>query len=203
MGQVPLFQAGGDPNHQLKGISVIGLFRPVPKVTGKVYPINVGRLTSAAIPAVDTIYFAPFFMPDTFTMTAAKLRVGTGGAGSSIKGGIWANSPISNRPLGAPLIVDNTGVATTGTGVTVSLALAGTLNPGFYWFGVKTTGTPPALQALDTSTLVANMMGLSDPVNITISFADAYANALPTIAEGASFSETASNVIYQCSPVSA
>jgi hypothetical protein len=34
--------------------------------------------------------------PANFSFTGLRLRVQTGGAGSSVKGGIWANSPVTN-----------------------------------------------------------------------------------------------------------
>ena len=71
--------------------------------------------TASAITAIDIIYFYPFVMPRSITFTNGLARVQTGGAGSSMKMGVWANSTISNRPLGAPLYKDDTGVATTAS----------------------------------------------------------------------------------------
>jgi hypothetical protein len=116
---------------------------------------------------------------------SGALRSAVGGAGSSAKVGVWANSNLSGRPVGAPLLADNTGAATTGTGQ-IALAMAGTLNPGTYWAGTKITGTGPQLTSAN------QILGYGVPNGNTlsalcISFADAYANALPTLAEGASF----------------
>ncbi len=120
------------------------------------------------------------------------MRVAAGGAASSTKTAIWADSAVSHLPLGAPLYVDNTGVATTGA-ADVALAFgAGTLAPGTYWFGSKYTGTLPTMIAA-TFLLPGDWMFLTgiaaatSVANPFISVASAYANAMPTIAEGAAF----------------
>lgn len=188
--QFPVFQAGGDPTHTFKGVSVIGLFRPVPKVTGRFYALSNCGTTNGAIAAIDTLYFWPFFMPEPFTFTAGKVSVVTGGAASSIKGGIWANSQISNLPVGAPLVADNTGVATTASATNVTLALAGTLQSGFYWVGIKGTGTLPTVAGLSTGDWTQFMMGGVSMGTQGFSLADTYSNNLPTLAEGQAFTNS-------------
>ena len=120
------------------------------------------------------------------TFTNGAIRVATGGAGSSVKVGIWANSTVSGRPVGAPVIADNTGAATTGTGqIAVTLA-ATTLQPGWYWIGSKFTGTLPS--TVSGSGVLGWGFHQGGNVSATqISFADTYSNNMPTLAEGASF----------------
>lgn len=154
-------------------------------LAGKQYSLWQGAIQNAVIPAVDIIYFYPIYIPLTLVFTSGAIRVATGGAGSSVKIGIWRNSPVSGRPLGAPVAVDNTGAATTGTGQ-IAIAIAATLTPGWYWVGTKTTGTPC------TPVATNGILGFNVPQGSTvsaglISFGDAYANAMPTLAEGASF----------------
>ncbi len=152
---------------------------------------------SSAVSAVDIIYFVPFMLPRPISFSAGTIRVITGGAGSSVKAGIWANSPVSDYPLGAPLYVDNTGVATTGNNTSPAIALGtGSLAANtLYWWGAKFTGTLPSI--LSTGSNVSTYCRLRGGVtaNQTASgFADAYANDMPTMAEGASFTTVVTSV---------
>ncbi len=163
-------------------------------LAGRGYLMMEGQPSNAAIAAVDTLYFYPFRVFSTLAFVSARYRVATGGAGSSIKAGIWANSIVSQKPLGAPLFADNTGVATATSTTTVTLVMSGTLAPGIYWVGVKATGTLPTMRAqADTNNFVSFLCGApnggADAPHVTTGFsiADAYANNLPTIAEGATF----------------
>ena len=154
-------------------------------LTGKNYTmIAGGSLASTAVTAVDIIYFYPFPVFAPITFTGAAIRSSVGGVGSSVKSGIWLNSAISHRPVGLPLYSDNSGPATTGTGQ-IAIPMTGVLDPGWYWFGSKFTGTLPSIQStnfpmgafIPNSNLVS-ALGLSLP--------DAYANDIAafTIAEG-------------------
>ncbi len=147
--------------------------------------------TAAAVPAVDVVYLYPFQILSRVTVASLRIRLTAGGAGSSAKGAIWANSFVSMRPLGAPLLVDNTGVATTSSNADASLAASGTLNSGVYWAGTKFTGTlPSTLSIAANNTWVQFMVGAATAggaAQNAYSFADAYANAMPTFTEGASF----------------
>ena len=147
--------------------------------------------TGAAVPAIDTIYLYPFPVFSRITLAALRIRVSTGGAGSSAKCAVWANSFTSMRPLGAPLLVDNTGVATTASSADAAFAITGTLNTGIYWVGTKFTGTlPSTLSVPANNTWVSFMAGLpiaGGASQNAYSFADTYSNNMPTFAEGASF----------------
>lgn len=165
-------------------------------IASRCYALGVYWASSAAVAAIDTIYFYPFVLPAPISFTSGSMRVATGGAGSAVKAGIWANSPVSNRPLGAPLYTDNTGVATTGAGV-VAIALgSGSLEAGvMYWWGSKFTGTLPSMNSLASQeTTTAFFAGLASSAGIgaaAYAYADTYANSMPTIAEGGSFTNPA------------
>lgn len=159
-----------------------------------VYPLFRGLTTNAAVAAINTIYFVPFVLARPLNFDRGYVYVTAGGAGSAVKTGIYADSPLTNRPVGAPLFADNTGAATTGTGK-VTLALgSGRLEPGvIYWFGTKYTGTLPTITQTSGSDLEPQWLaGLPDTqadLRITLqSVADTYTNNMPTILEGAAFS---------------
>lgn len=154
-------------------------------LTGKSYTmIEGGSLTSTAVAAVDTIYFYPFRVRAPLVFTSAAIRSSAGGAGSSVKSGIWLNSAVSARPVGLPLYSDNSGPATTGTGQ-IAIPMAGSLDPGWYWFGSKFTGTLPSIQS--TNFPMGAFIPNSNLVSaIGLSLPDSYANDIAafTIAEG-------------------
>lgn len=167
-------------------------------IASQIYPLHDGPINVAnAVAAVDVIYLFPFSVPRPLSFASIKMRVQTAGAGSSVKSAIWADSPVSHRPLGAALFVDDTGVTTQASGTTVTTGMAaGTLNPNrLYWFGSKYTGTLPVMW---TAIGVAKLNWLSGmaTVGYNKSFADAYANAMPTFTEGASFPEATNAVPF-------
>jgi hypothetical protein len=167
--------------------------------TGSFYSTWIGGAdVGAAVAAVDVIYFYPFPIFFPVTVVTLHMRVTTGGTGSSAKCAIWANSAVSNRPLGAPLIVDNTGQATTSTNSNTSADVTDTvLTPGWYWAGSKHTGTLPSMAMVpannQTLPFFTGVNSSGAPVISAISFADAYANDMPTLTEGASFTNVTAN----------
>ena len=175
-----------------------GLIPPNPDHTGFLagfnYPLCRHSSSGAAVAAVNTIYFYPFVLPAPLSFDRGYIYSTAGGAGSSVKGGIWANSPVSNRPLGAPLYKDNTGAATTGTGKIALAFGSGVLAPRtIYWFGTKFTGTLPSVtQILATEYEHGWLAGAADSLGdlriIQLAFSDTYSNNMPTLAEGATFS---------------
>lgn len=169
-----------------------------PYIAGRPYSTYPGYAASSAVAAVDTIYLYQFPVYSLITVTSLQVRVVTGGAGSSVKMAIYANSSVSDRPLGAPVIVDNTGQATTANNTTVSADTTDTvLLPGFYWVASKYTGTLPAVQSIVTGSLwhpfTTGNAGAALVV-MGLSSADTYSNNMPTFAEGASFSSVVGTV---------
>lgn len=158
--------------------------------SGARYPVFPGAATSVAVSAVDVIYFTPFMCLSAVPLTKISLWVTTGGAGSSAKMAVWAADLGTKLPIGAPLGADNTGVATTSSAANAdSAAMTVTLSAGaFYWFGAKFTGTLPSVWSFSNANGTNYWHG-SRNTNSTPnqSFADAYANALPTFTGASSF----------------
>ena len=160
-------------------------------VSGKFYSTWDGNVGATGAPAaVDTIYLYPFFVAEDVQISSLFIRVVTAGAGSSAKAGIWANR--NGRPVGTPIVVDNTGVATSTTGVKVFSITATTLRKGWHWVGVKFTGTlPVCTNIVGTSVLMSSRIGATTDANSVSngatnqisgqSFADAYANNMPDL----------------------
>lgn len=165
-------------------------------LAGLYYPTFRGLRAALAVAAVDVIYLYPFRLYAAVTIKTLVLRVTTGGASSAAKQAIWANSVVSMRPLGAPLIADNTGVATTGSATNAEANTTDTfLGPGWYWAGSKYQATLPSMLAVQVSNgFCGAFMGLLSIQSVGLSFADAYANNMPTFAEGASFTEVTTSV---------
>lgn len=161
-------------------------------LTGRYYSTVPNQIGSAAAPnAVDTLYLYPFAVFAPVAITSLVLRTGTGGAGSSVKTGIWANNPATNKPSGAPLIVDNTGAATTSSNTNVSISASGSLQPGFYWMGAKFTGTLPTVSCIQAANqYMSYLMGFDTSgllIANAISMSDTFSNNMPTIATNQSF----------------
>lgn len=178
-------------------------------VDGRYYPCCECLGAAAAVAAVDTIYLYPFMLREAIKIQRLGVRVGTGGAGSAVKSGIWRSSPTGSgaqvgRPYGAPVIVDNTGqsTATTSTDAFFVVSPSYWLPPGVYWAGSKYSATLPsvacvALQA--NGNRIADYIGAAAASTIStgnlraLSFGpDAFANNMPTFASNASFAEVAS-----------
>ena len=167
-------------------------------VAGLFYPSYEGTAVLAAVPAVDTDYLYAFAVTRRITLTALAIGVTTAGMGSAFKTAIYANGA-SGRPVGPPLLVNNTGVATTSIAA-ASCTLSGTLNPGVYWFAQKHTGTtlPASVSKLSTGNQDMVRMGrsavpTSASVQAALSLSDAYANSFPTLTGSESYSSVAGN----------
>jgi hypothetical protein len=173
-------------------------------IANRVYPLADAANNNGVV-AVDLLYFFPFRLHLPITAVAAIMRVATGGAASAVKAGIWPNSNLSMRPVGKPLLSDNSGVATTASTTNVSLTgIAGTLPAGLYWFGSKfTSATPPTMQDITTpcqlmTMLVGGAVGGTYPSLVTgFSIADTYANDISAtdIAEGAAFTILTATIV--------
>jgi hypothetical protein len=159
--------------------------------TGQFLGTWPGGQAAAAFNAIDKWFLYPWVNVAPVNFTAGNLCVTAGGAGSSVKTAIWANSTISNRPIGPPLFVDNTGVATTANAsVTVAIG-PGSLPPGLYWIGTKCTGTPPTVISGNNSSFLRSLVpARTSGATNDFEFVDTYSNNAPTFAEGATFNET-------------
>lgn len=139
-----------------------------------------------AMAAVDLVYVYPFRVYSPIVITSLFQRCETAGAGSSVKSAVWANNYATARPTGLPLLGQNAGFDTSGTGVKTAAISNIRLLPGIYWGGSKATGTLPMMtqiNAADSSGSVAApsaQMGTSvQPVGF--SAPSAYANDIMTL----------------------
>jgi len=142
---------------------------------------------------LNSVLLYPFRIHRTVTIQSLHARMNSGGTASSAKVGIWANSPISNKPLGAPLVVDNIGMATTTSNANITATITpAEFLPGWYWMGSKHThgGISASMYSLPQagnwmlSTMGWHASGLDV---VSAAYSDAYANDMPTINEGATF----------------
>lgn len=166
-------------------------------VAGRYYATVRSRSPAAAITAIDLLYVYPFPIFSTILVKTLAARVTTAGTASAIKMGIYADHPTLHRPTGAPLIADNTGVATTSNNTTAEADVTDTiLGPGWYWAANKHTGTLPSMVGVDAADVVINLWGgtTNNPTaRPLLSIADTYSNALPTTFNGAdSWTESSS-----------
>lgn len=159
-------------------------------IAGQYYATYPGSLVQTTPGAVDTVFFYPVIFPHQITFTAARARIQTGGAGSSMKTGIWENYAPTMRPVGAPVAVDNTGIATTSSTTDSAITMSGTLQAGqLYWIGTKFTGTLPGMWCVPNSNaFIAWLTGLGTGAlnSASYSIASTYSNNMPTLATNAS-----------------
>lgn len=126
-------------------------------IPGEWYSTFEGSGTSTIIAAADKIYLQPFRVRSAMPVDRLGVRVTTGQSGSSVKGAIYATRPSGTgigRPFGAPLAVDNTGVATATSNAEAALTLSAVLQPGItYWSALKFTasGTLPTCNSTLTT----------------------------------------------------
>lgn len=189
---------GATVKYDLKGAGSIAVENNRPNVlkAARTYPTFRGTaIASVAIPAVDKVYFYPFVLESDIAVAQLVARVNAAGAGSSVKLGLWANSKTSSKPVGAPLAAFNTGIDTSTTGTKLADIADTALRAGLYWIGTKATGTLPSLYSIPQyNQQTAELIGES-LITTGYSYDDAYANDMPTIAEGATFTQVSSGGI--------
>lgn len=123
-------------------------YYPGPAYVAGTYPLaRQHGAAVAAVSAVDLLFLRRFRVRAPVTPASFGVRTSTGGAGSSIKAGIWLDKVASRAPGGLPIMSNNTGEGTafanqndlaTVTGVPMSPLVD-------YWFGVVFTGTLPTV----------------------------------------------------------
>lgn len=166
---------------------------PQKYLSGRKYSTYWGAGSLIVVPAVDSILLYPFPVEAPISVSSLILRTGAGGAGSSCKSAVWAGDPDTSKPIGAPLVVDNTGQSTTASSTTIVASVTpGIIPRGVNWVGVKFTGTlPTMLSLLANSQNFAFIVGAPDSssylLNMGQTFADAYANNMPTFTGASSF----------------
>lgn len=198
MANIPTVNLSGGTDNTFKTVQLApyamgGLGQSPFYPSGRIFPlVDYSNVSGAAVAAANTLYLFPFSLAIPFNYSAGKLRVTTGGANSIVKGGIWAASQLNLYPVGAPVAADNTGAATTGSGVDVALAFGnGTLSAGLYWAGSVYQATLPTMQCISGGVHYNHLIGgASNMLAIFgLSIAQTIGNPLPTFAEGTSFTE--------------
>jgi hypothetical protein len=104
----------------------VSVFRRSPVLPAEISPYLSGVLMPATkstggsvTVTVDTLYAWRWRVKRDLVLTDIGSRTITGGAGSALKMGLWADNPATLRPIGTPLTANNTGVATTANNTTV------------------------------------------------------------------------------------
>ncbi|UEM08053.1 hypothetical protein JL101_035980 (plasmid) [Skermanella rosea] len=163
-------------------------------VSAKVFSTTRRLTVPGTVAAPDTIYFIPFYLPNAFTFAGARARtVGGGAGGTNVKFAIYQNeqslNAAGNKPFGAPLAADNTGVPASGANTTLSIGIGATLSAGWYYYAVNSNGTPnmECVQESEFGWLMGGDATIDAFKGIGYSLAHPYANAFPTIASGQAF----------------
>jgi hypothetical protein len=163
-------------------------------ISGLTYPIDdIVHVTNIAVTAPDVLFLNVFELHERVLLSALVQRIFTGGTGSAVKQAIWADA--GGRPIGAPLVQDAVGVATTASNAQAVGPVAGGIGPGRLWYGAKHTGSvlPFALSIGSTYHGQARRIGragiLANNTMTALSIASAYAAAMPTFAGGEAFGE--------------
>lgn len=136
-------------------------------VTGRWYPTFRGTLDSAtAIASSGRLWMLPFFQPRRITIDRIGFRVHTGGAGASVKFGIWRAAPPGSfladgstpvtvgMPYGSPVVVDNTGKSVATSDSSAEAAVSATLVAGHYWWGQIYSATAAVMRGIPNTTTV-------------------------------------------------
>lgn len=157
-------------------------------ITTRLYTLFAGNTATNNVSA-GVIYAQPFTPAADMTLAQAEAWLVVGSAATGIKGAFYANKYSGTgkaQPNGAPISADNTGVATTGSSVTVVLPLTGSLKKGItYWFCVKVDSAVPTFSCNGTTSAdMGPVIGRSSVAATTIaackSYTHAYATAWPT-----------------------
>lgn len=162
-------------------------------VAGRYYPGYPATTASTAIPAVDTIYFAPVRITSPLTFDRLGVRVITGVSSALLKIGLWASDPITKKPIGAPIVADDTGLDCATSTTSPELAATAFLAPGLYWFGGKSGHAPTLMSFLGTGGVISWDIGRSINTSMVgmlgYSMAHALAEDMPTLTGAESISD--------------
>ena len=143
-------------------------------VAGRYYPITDAPMSTSSAPSLNTIYFTPFVIRESTSISALTVRLNTGAASGEIQLAVYASSPTTIFPEGSPLAATGVLSATVAAVLEGSVTPA-TLAPGIYYF---------ALMGNDTTLRWSSISGnagnaISDLVGMP-SAASLYANASNT-----------------------
>lgn len=171
------------------------VYRPgLPYRAGLWYGRRGAHTSGNIVPATNTLYLRRVEVRERVTIAALGFRVVTAGVSSAVKMAAY-RAGANGMPIGAPIVADNTGVATVTAGAHVSTALTGIIDPPYVWLADVHTGpTLPIPIGLGTtdyneeSQLGRSNMG-SNTALVGYSIAHTYANPLPTFLGSESWTE--------------
>jgi hypothetical protein len=150
---------------------------------------------AAAVPAVDTMYAHPMLIRERVAVSTLGIRVAaTAGTGSAVKMAVYAANR-AGRPVGAPVLSNNSGAATTTINADVPLAVSGILQPGAYFGVTRHTGSPlpQCIAVAGTDHVVESLLGraaLNSSITLSgLSLASTYSAAWPTLTGAESWTE--------------
>ncbi len=155
---------------------------PGPAYVAGTYPLarQHGAAVSA-VSAVDLLLLRRFRVRAPVTPASFGVRTSTGGAGSSIKVGIWLDKAASRAPNGLPIMSNNAGEGTTGNNANDVATVTGVrMSPLVdYWFGVVFTGTlPTVVMCSNTDLDFADFIGVfaaSTAANVVTGYSTPFA----------------------------
>ena len=155
------------------------------------YPL--ATTSTSALPAIDTIYFTPVLITKLFSFDQIKVNCITGAAGAILKVGLWNMDEATKKPIGAPIVADNTGLDCSVSATQPQVALSATLAPGRYWFGTK-SGHLPAIQSFLSSNATGSWEfgrsnGASSTQCLGLSTPSAVGDAMPTLTGAETFTD--------------
>ena len=171
------------------------LYRP-PSYPGPAYVAGTYPLARqhgaavAAVSAVDLLFLRRFRVRAPVTPASFGVRTSTGGAGSSIKVGIWVDKPAARAPNSTPIMSNNAGEGTTVNNQNDLATVTGVPMAPLvdYWFGAVFTGTLPTVVMCANADLdFADFIGVfaaSTAANVATGYSTpfAYGGALPSLA---------------------
>ena len=109
-------------------------------VSGQYYQFSGGSVASTILLTENKLFFSPFFVPTTraFDRFGFEISTGAGAAQNEVRTGIYKNT--SGKP-GALLVDNGRTVVGTGTGA-ITVTIAQTLAPGWYWLAILSNRAP-------------------------------------------------------------
>ena len=146
-----------------------------PHAGGRFYGNLCETASTTLAVAANILYAIPFFVPVTATYTTIAIEVTTLKAGSNIRLGIYRDSG------GVPgALVLDAGTVSGGAVALVSIVIAQSLTPGWYWLAGLASDTPTVRASNISGALrmLGGLTGLDTANHVGWSVAQAY-GALP------------------------
>lgn len=90
---------------------------------------------SLGLGSSDNLRLYPFRVAQRRRVSSINMYTATGGAGSAVKCAVWRNDYSTARPIGVPVLGQNAGFDTTGTGPDTAAISDVWLDAGIWWGG--------------------------------------------------------------------